>query len=150
MNPIDHSATSFVGLSGPLDSGSRQEVRPFFAVCRYNCGMQARQNILICFILVALIGLACLVLGPALDTTYPHFQLDVVLSPEEIKDPIVREETLEMLKRHPRRDAPYWILLGLGLFAVSGFGIYWTVKSTPPRPSTHSEGKVKGHLEEGD
>ena len=87
--------------------------------------MEPRVLSQLCFILVLVIGLGCIVAGPALDTTYPYFQLDVVLTPEELQDDATRERTLEELKRNDRRrDWLYWVVVGLSLVAVGGVGLF--------------------------
>jgi hypothetical protein len=92
--------------------------------------MEPRALSQLCFILVLIIGLGCILAGPALDTTYPHFQLDVVLTPEELQDDALRERTLEDLKRNNRRrDWPFWLMVGAALVAVGGVGLFSTRRS---------------------
>src|SRR5262245_33968520 len=77
-------------------------------------GMEPRAVYQLCFLLVLLIGLGCILAGPALDATYPYFQLDGVLSREQLQDDALRERTLEELKRNNRRrDWPFWLLAGV-------------------------------------
>jgi hypothetical protein len=82
----------------------------------------------LCFILVAMIGVGCILVGPALDVSRPDFQLDVVLTPEELRDDALRERTLAELKRNNhRRDWPYWAVAGAILTAVGSIGLFASV-----------------------
>lgn len=96
--------------------------------------MEPRALSQLCFLLVLTIGLGCILAGPALDTTYPHFQLDVVLTPEELQDDALRERTLEELKRNNRRrDWPFWLLVGVALVSVGGLGLFATLSNVQSR-----------------
>lgn len=89
----------------------------------------------ICLILVAMIGVGCILAGPALDVSRPDFQLDVVLTREELRDDALRERTLAELKRNNhRRDWPYWAVAGAVLFAVGSIGLFASVDRPRQRP----------------
>jgi hypothetical protein len=89
--------------------------------------MDATTRIEACFLFVILAGIGCVVVGPALDVLHPHVQLDHVLDPGQLQDEATHTQTLEILKRSsPRRDWPFWILLGLGLVSLGGIGLHAT------------------------
>ena len=89
----------------------------------------------VCFLLIILVGVLCIVGAPALDVVHPHFELDHVLDPAALQDEATVTQTLEILKRSsPRRDWPFWMLLGAGLVTLGGFGLHATrrLKSNSP------------------
>ena len=75
-----------------------------------------------CFALAILVGLGLILLGPVLKHTRPYFMLDVVLSPEQLKDVALRERTLAQLKQDERLDWTLPSIAGLMLIAVGGVG----------------------------
>jgi hypothetical protein len=98
--------------------------------------MDATARIQLCFVLIILAGVGCIMGGPALDVIHPHFQLDHVLGPAELKDEATLHQTLEILERSsPRRDWPFWMLLGLGLVTLGGVGLHATSRLNRNSPA---------------
>ncbi|HEV7280944.1 MAG TPA: hypothetical protein VGN57_12135 [Pirellulaceae bacterium] len=103
--------------------------------------MAARKHVQIaglCLIGALLGGLACVFLGSQLDTILPHFLLDHVLSPEELRDEAIRDRTLEALKAAKSGHARYWYLVGGLLVIISGVGL-WAISAEMRRQEEASD-----------
>lgn len=85
--------------------------------------MDAKATCQICFLLVLVIGLGCIVFGPALDAAVKAAKLDAVLSPEELTDKKMRSRTQALIDRTAKEYWPVWLGLGLMLVTVSVVGL---------------------------
>ena len=104
--------------------------------------MSPYQTIRLCFTLVMLVGIGCLVVGPALDSLYPYQKLEVVLSPEELADRQVHDQTLAILKKGSRQDWPFWVLLGASLIGIGLVGLRAAYADTGPA-TCNNKGAVR-------
>lgn len=80
---------------------------------------------MICF------GLGCFCFAVATNEgkgVKPYFLLDVVLTPEELKDREARDRTLEILKKAAGSGpgAGTWVVVGIAISLASAIG-YWSV-----------------------
>lgn len=80
-------------------------------------------TIRLCFIGTILLGSAFLIFGLILIPVMPHFQLDVVLTQEELKDETLRETTLAMLKKASGNQWVIWTLGGAAQLAIGVVGL---------------------------
>jgi hypothetical protein len=85
--------------------------------------MDAKAICQVCFLLVLLIGLGCVIFGPALNAAVKAAKLDAVLSPEELTDKKVRDRTQDLIERTAKQYWPVWLGLGLMLVTVSVVGL---------------------------
>jgi hypothetical protein len=76
-----------------------------------------------CYTLAILLGMGCLVLGPVIKSSRPHFLLDHVLTPEQLRDQSLRERTLAQLKQNENLDWTLPSIGGLLLIAVGTVGL---------------------------
>ncbi|MCG8583362.1 MAG: hypothetical protein MI757_01450 [Pirellulales bacterium] len=76
-----------------------------------------------CFIATILLGLAFVVIGILVITRLPIFQLDVVLSPEELKDDALRESTMAILKKASGNQWLFWTIGGAANVLVGTIGL---------------------------
>jgi hypothetical protein len=76
-------------------------------VCRY------------CHVVVMVVGAGFLAIGLFVVPVLPYFQLDVVLSPTELRNQQVHDATLGMLKAASGNQWLVWIAAG-GLLVVTG------------------------------
>ena len=79
----------------------------------------------ICLFALLFIGVNISLTGLFVFPSLPYFQLDVVLSPEELADDATREATLALLK-HPSNGNQWalWTVAGLLVVAFSALGLY--------------------------
>ena len=59
----------------------------------------------------------------------PHFQLDVVLTQDQLKDDALRESTLETLDKASGNQSLFWIVGGIAQIVIGAIGL----KTTPTR-----------------
>jgi hypothetical protein len=83
----------------------------------------ARRSIRRCFLATLTAGAALLGLGLLVVPVLPHFQLDVALTPEQLRDKAVVEQTTELLERASGNQWAIWSLAGLLVIAVSLRGL---------------------------
>lgn len=78
------------------------------------------------FLVVVGIGGLLLVIGTVILPYEAHFQLDQVLSAEEIRDERMRDRTLEILKQVSQggEEGPFVAVPGLALIVVGLIGIF--------------------------
>jgi hypothetical protein len=77
----------------------------------------------LCFLAVIILGLGFLALGVVVIPTLPYFQLDAVLSPEELADPQVQDATLSLLKKAGGNQWLMWSVAGVMLCIIGGIGM---------------------------
>ena len=79
----------------------------------------------ICFAITIAIGLLCLMLAtittPAI---LAIFQLDAVLTSDELQDPELRRRVSAALKGNHSRQNVFWVVVGLANISVGAFGLY--------------------------
>ncbi len=77
----------------------------------------------LCFIATIFLGLAFLFFGIILIPVLPHFQLDVVLTQEQLKDDTLRESTLAMLKKASGIQWLIWTIGGAAQLTIGVIGL---------------------------
>ena len=79
----------------------------------------------VCLSALLFIGLVISLTGLFVFPSLPYFQLDVVLSPDELADDATREATLALLKRASNGNQwALWTVAGLLVVAFSTLGLY--------------------------
>jgi hypothetical protein len=80
---------------------------------------------LVCFTILFLTGGLFLLIGLIVVPARPHFQLDVVLTQEELADKTTRDATLSLLKRlnESSNEWRLWTLGGLLVTLTSAIGL---------------------------
>jgi hypothetical protein len=80
-----------------------------------------------CLAVTGAIGLFTIGQGITNPVLLPAASLDVVLTPEELRDPKIREETQAMLKRLWAVDgsATVWVIQGTAITAASAVGLWF-------------------------
>src|SRR5829696_4116390 len=86
------------------------------------------------FVLVTLVVMLLIFAGGAFIPTLPYFQLDAILSREELADAAKREETVAMLRNQVEYPAAVCLSAGWVAFAAGTVGVFFT----SGRPATHS------------
>ena len=79
-----------------------------------------RISLAVCFAMGALLMIIAVLLVPAL----PHFQLDRVLTFEELVDPATREATLTLLKKAQGNSYLALFLAGAIVAVAAGVGLF--------------------------
>lgn len=87
----------------------------------------------LCFIGVILSGASFIVAGATLNVLVPYAQLDVVLSPEQLRDAELRAFTLALLQKASGRQWLLWILGGVVQLVLGCLGLQ---SSRSKRPTT--------------
>jgi hypothetical protein len=81
---------------------------------------------------ITLIGGLCQVfVALAIVPVRPVFQLDAVLSPDELKDQAIKDKTREMLERAAGNEWLFWLAPGLLISSASLAGLYVTRTEKP-------------------
>jgi len=92
-----------------------------------------RPQIRLLFGIQLALGILVLVEGLLIQPNSPHFQLDAVLTPEELRDDDIRTSTLEILERlnAVSNDQLAWTILGTAFAVTSAFGLYLARDEAP-------------------
>jgi hypothetical protein len=81
------------------------------------------RNIRRCFAATAALGLLLVGFGLVIVPLLPVSRLDVVLTPDQLRDEVVREETLEMLEKAGGNEWLVWTVSGAAVSAISVVGL---------------------------
>ena len=84
----------------------------------------------LCFIGTILLGLGFLLVGLVIIPVIPHFQLDVVLTQDELTDDALRNSTLAMLKKASGNQWVVWTIGGVGQLVLGIAGLMSISKPT--------------------
>jgi len=77
----------------------------------------------LCFIAVIFLGLVFIFFGVVIIPILPHFQLDVVLTQEELADEARLTSTLAMLKKASGNQWLFWVVGGVVQIVIGGVGL---------------------------
>jgi len=77
-----------------------------------------------CFGVLLVVGVGFLFLGLIVVPLRPDFQLEVVLSPDELVDPHRRAEMLALLRRAAGNQWLFWTASGVVVIVTSGIGLW--------------------------
>jgi hypothetical protein len=75
-----------------------------------------------CFIVTGGLGLFLVLFGIFVMPTIPYFQLDAVLTPDQLRDEKLMDETLMMLQKVLGNQPQFCMLFGLAIVAASAVG----------------------------
>jgi hypothetical protein len=91
----------------------------------------------ICFALCFALG--CFFLFMVLfEGVLPHALLDAVLTPEELRDQVTRDWTMEILKKGGDARSVFWMLSGVATILASGVGYRAACARIDPKVAPHT------------
>jgi hypothetical protein len=105
--------------------------------------MHSQKTCAVCFVSVLILGASFVAVGLLLMPVLPYFQLDAVLSPEDLANPQVHDATLAMLRKAGGNQWLLWTLAGAMLCVVGGIGLRASLRiGTRPKvhPTTNENG----------
>ncbi len=86
--------------------------------------MLNKNKVTLCFALTVAIGFGFLFLSLTLIPILPLFQLDAVLTQEQLRDKELRESTLKMLQKASGNQWILWAIAGLAQITIGVSGLF--------------------------